>query len=359
MRTKKYNQFTLMILVVLILGLLLPGCTREAEWATEEVQVTLPPPTDTVDTPPTTVPSEDNGGEDAGLPSDVDAVLLIVTGDAPDAGMLAEVNSAAQQAASENNWVVVNQAVFNGETGNVFLQAVVVFPGAGDPASIASTYPQSKVIALNGTADESLPNLVVLNTSGANLKQAAFLAGYTAAMLTENWRIGVISVNDTDQGVELTEGFLNGAYYMCGLCSPTEPPFYEYPQSVSLASSAAPDQWRQAADGLLNEWIGTIYLAPGAGDASLREYLASEGVILLGSEIPAENIRNQWGATFLPSLKQSVYELVTGGQNTGSWVNAGIQLTFINETFLTIGKKDHLNEVISLMENGFISVDSY
>jgi hypothetical protein len=77
----------------------------------------------------------------------------------------------------------------------------------------------------------------VIGTPGDRPDQLGFIAGVIAAMVSPDWRAGVISLSDTIDGRSARTGFLNGVNFFCGLCLPIHPPVYEYPLYFELPSA--------------------------------------------------------------------------------------------------------------------------
>ncbi|MEA2008447.1 MAG: hypothetical protein U9O54_04960, partial [Chloroflexota bacterium] len=116
---------------------------------------------------------------------------------------------------------------------------VVALPPLANLADLASIAPQTKFLAVGFSNLEATDNLGVIVPGNANLGQQGFLAGYIAAMITPDWRVGVISLAEDEAAAAAREGFIAGAIYFCGLCRPEYPPFFEYPLFVELASGAS------------------------------------------------------------------------------------------------------------------------
>ena len=138
------------------------------------------------------------------------------------------------------------------------------------------------------------PNLSVIGSGGERADQQGFLAGYLAAVITPDWRVGVISQPDSPAGMAARNGFANGVVFYCGLCRPAYPPFIQYPIFVDLPPGGDP---QAVVDTLVGNAVKTVYVAPGVGDAALLEALAQAGLQLIGSGAPPQQIASQWVAS--------------------------------------------------------------
>ena len=122
---------------------------------------------------------------------------------------------------------------------------------------------------------------------GDHPDQQGFIAGVIAAMLSNDWRVGVISLSDTVEGHAARTGFLNGVVYFCGLCRPAHPPFYEYPLVYELPSTATSAEWQEAANYMVDHDVLAVYVFPQAGDESMLSILAAGKINIISSGEPS------------------------------------------------------------------------
>jgi hypothetical protein len=120
------------------------------------------------------------------------------------------------------------------ELGNVHI--VVALPPANGLEALAESTPGTQFLAFGVEGVQPASNLSVLNSAAGRPDQLGFLAGYLAAAITEDWRVGVVSEASTAGGKAASLGFRHGVTYFCGLCLPVYPPFPNrgYPVQVDL-----------------------------------------------------------------------------------------------------------------------------
>lgn len=228
-------------------------------------------------------------------------------------------------------------------------------PGLGD---LIESSPEVRFLTVGVEGLESAPNLSMIGAEGARLDQQGFIAGYMAALITPDWRVGVISVADSEAGQLARRSFITGAKFYCGFCSPTYPPFFEYPLYFQLDASADAVEWQAAADFLLQRGVSTFYVVPGAGDDALLGYLAQSGANLIGGETPPENVRENWVATLDFSALEAFYffwpEFVAGVD--GQSVTVPITISDVNSSLLSSGKQRFVEEVLVDVQAGFIEL---
>lgn len=145
----------------------------------------------------------------------------------------------------------------------------------------------------------------VIGRTGPRPDQEAFLAGYSAAVLSNNYRVAVISAEGASPPGSAS-AFIAGARYYCGLCRAAYPPFADYPASVRLnsppdeAGAAGATQQLQEID------IRSVYLAPGLENGPLPAAIAAAEINLLARQRPQGFPQERWLASIRPAPEQAV-----------------------------------------------------
>jgi hypothetical protein len=182
------------------------------------------------------------------------------------------------------------------------LRLVVAYPGTvsgPDLMELAAAAPQVQFLSVDLEGVAPGPNLTAAGP--LRVDQQGFMAGVLAAMLTPDWRIGVISASDSAAGLAARNGFLNGATLFCGLCNPYHGPIVDYPLYIELPAAASSAEWQSAAQALLDKAVETVYLAPGVADPEMLSLLAQNNVRLIGSQPMPAGLQAHWVAAILPS----------------------------------------------------------
>jgi hypothetical protein len=236
------------------------------------------------------------------------------------------------------------------------IKVVVALPPDPGLAELAVAAPQTRFLGIGIPGLEAGNNLTSIDVEAAGADHQGFLAGYIAAITTPEWRVGALTVSDTPAGVAARQGFLNGVVFYCGLCRQTLPPYYTYPMYVELPSGASPEEWQAAAGTLINQAVQTVYLGPGAGDASLAAYLSQAGIHLIGDALPEASVRQNWIATvnsdYLPAVRQAWPDLVAGKE--GLQVLAPLEVIEINPELLSPGRQLRVDEFLADLKAGLI-----
>jgi hypothetical protein len=234
---------------------------------------------------------------------------------------------------------------------------LIAMPGTADVNTLVAAAPNTLFLAVGIRDLETADNLLAIGSEGERPDQNGFMGGYIAAMLTQYWRVGVISIEDTPEGQAARQGFTNGVTYFCGLCRSGVPPFYEYPLFIGLPEGSSDDEWRQVASFLVNRLVETIFVAPGAGGDDLLRYLASSGVKVIGSTAPPEGVADQWITSIrrpdINGLYAQLWPRLLAG-DTGEILPLPIILADSNEANFGLGKQMEANLVLEQVLDDFI-----
>jgi basic membrane lipoprotein Med (substrate-binding protein (PBP1-ABC) superfamily) len=197
---------------------------------------------------------------------------------------------------------------------------VAVSPGT-ELQKLASAAPDTQFLAIaGGSSLEAGKNITLLGGQGARADQLGFLAGYLAATVTQDWRVGVISQADSGSELAAQAAFINGVVFFCGLCRPSYPPFVQYPVYAQLPVGASQAEGQNIVDSLVSQGVETVYVTPSATSEALLGYLAEKGVHIIGSTPPPQAVQDDWVATvttdWTAAVKDAWPDLLkgTGGQ---------------------------------------------
>ncbi|GAB4401046.1 MAG: hypothetical protein OHK0031_19390 [Anaerolineales bacterium] len=236
------------------------------------------------------------------------------------------------------------------------LKIVVALPPAAGLRELAAAAPQAQFLAVNVPDVSAGGNLSTLSAAGIRIDQQAFIAGFIAAITTEDYRSGVITRKDTPESAAIQAAFRAGQEFFCGLCNPYAGPFEEYPLAIEIPADAKPAEYGAYADFLLRKQVSTLFLQPGIDAPELLDYLTIVGAFTIGAQTPAKAYPN-WVVTlqpnYLDALKSVWPQLLTGqgGQNFA----APLTFTDINEEIFTPGKQNLAAQTLRDLNDGFIS----
>src|SRR5262245_34782101 len=127
------------------------------------------------------------------------------------------------------------------------LQIVIAL--APDPgiAALAAAAPNVQFLAINIPEITPAGNISVLGgNSQSNI--AAFLAGYTASLITDDYRIGMMMPRDNADAISAFNAYVNGMRFYCGTCRTIY--FYasSFPQYIDIPVEEDPNNYDAYSD---------------------------------------------------------------------------------------------------------------
>ena len=160
-------------------------------------------------------------------------------------------------------------------------------------------------LAVAPPENANLKGAQVVQAATADLPHRAFLAGYIAAVVTYDWRGGLLA---SENEKTIAAAFEDGGRYFCGLCRPLHPPFLAYPQYALAPAGASAEEWGIAMRRLAQAKVKTLALSP-AALAALSPAALPHNVTLLALEAPPANTTQQFAAAIYPDLAAALENL--------------------------------------------------
>ncbi len=310
-------------------------------------------PDGTTSTPPSTAAATDIPSP---TPTMQSAQVILLAPAGADPGDMLELQNVLGELAAQDGLSFETRTDLAGLEFGPGARLVAAMPPDPGITNLAAANPQVQFLAVSIPGIKAASNLSVIGSEGERPDQQGFLAGYLAAVITKDWRAGVISRGDTVEGKSARLGFTNGVIFYCGLCRPAYPPFVQYPQYVELSEGASQAEQQAAADILIQNAIKTVYVSPGAGDESLLEYLAQAGANLIGSGSPPEKLRSSWVASIRldesSAIRQIWPRLMSGEQ--GIQMSVPLVLADQNPALFSTGRQQLVEKMLVDLLAGFI-----
>jgi len=239
---------------------------------------------------------------------------------------------------------------------NEALRIVTVLAPDPGVSELAAAHPEVQFLGVGIPGLPTTDNLSSIGADGERPDRQGFLAGYTAAVISDDWRIGVISPSDSASGQASRLGFINGAIFYCGLCRPVYPPFIQYPQYAEIPSGAGEAEWQAAADNLIANAVKTVYVYPGIDGEGLLNYLAQAGLNIIGGITPAAGLNDHWVASIQPDLPAALREIWPALMNGegGKSLASPISITNQNEQLFSPGRQGLVKKTLSELTADYI-----
>ena len=290
---RRYFHLGLVLILVLNLGLAACGSPIADDEITPTSGLEPTPVSASTSTPlPTLTPSPER-------------VVLLAPPDANPAYVSSLENLIAELAGEAGlTWEVRSDLSSNDIDAS--LRLVIALPPNPNLESLASTSTEVQFLGVGISGLEPNVNVSLIGPKGFRFDQQGFMAGFIAAMITRDWRVGVIGLSDTQAGRGSLNGFINGAGYFCGTCIPVYPPYLYYPEHISLTQAEIDLSWRLAVDALVQSAVKTVYIPPEASNEPLLVDLVQHGMKIIGGEEPPQEFQSSWVATIRPDPGQAV-----------------------------------------------------
>lgn len=236
------------------------------------------------------------------------------------------------------------------------LQIVIALPPDPGIAALAAAAPNVQFLAINIPGITAGGNVSVLSPSG-QVDIPAFVAGFTAAMISNDYHAGMILPKDNPDAQRAWVAFNNGMSYYCGLCQPFYYLPYSFPQSIEIPSDEDKSHYPAYADILIIEHnVDTIYLYPDIEAQELTDYLGTTGTQSMGTKLPNPK-PGGWVMTIRPDEVKAIQEAwpsLMAGQG-GQTVKSPLGLADVDSDILSPGKQRLVQQVLDGLLNGTIA----
>lgn len=236
------------------------------------------------------------------------------------------------------------------------VRLVVAVPPAAGLADLAAAHPQVQFLAIEIPELAPAPNLSRLAPNGPRPDQQGFVAGYLAAVITSDWRVGVVSLSGDPAGQAARLGFVNGAIFFCGLCRPYFPPYIQYPVTLDLTPGAGEAEQQAVAQNLVQNGVKTVYVYPGIPEAGLLAALSQAGVQWIGGRTAPAGFDAQWvtgvAVDYAGPLRQVWPQLLSG--QGGLSLELPLQLVNPASERFSPGRQHLVEKMIADLVAGFI-----
>lgn len=320
---------------------LLAGCGGQ----TETVPPPLPTETPASALPPTAAPS-------------TPLVILVMPADLPreqyDAYQaliydLAQANGMRFQVL---NTLTVEDVRLEGPS----LRVVIVFPPDPGLSELAAAAPQAQFLAVGIRGVSAGGNISTIGIE-VPIDQQAFLAGYTAAMLADDYRVGMITLRDDPQEAVAIQAFENGYRFYCGLCTQQYPPWYNYPIVIRIPPDERVDYYPAYGEAILDYLVEVTYVYPPVATPDMLDRLATYNMLLISERMPFPALQPNWVMSIearpADALAQAFPALLAG--QGGQIFVTPLALTDVNPDLLTEGKQRLVQQLLEDLQAGYVS----
>ncbi len=232
-------------------------------------------------------------------------------------------------------------------------KAAIFLTVPGNLVDIINANPETQILVLSDTDLQIGSTLTVVRQHPEFL---AFIAGYTAAAVSPNWRAaGLLPGNG--EANELANAFKSGGRYLCGRCGTSTPPFAAYPLTETLPPNSTPVEWHTAVGNILPAGLETLYFSKDAQSPELLQALVSQNIVYMGTSFPGEEMRSRWAATVsmdvVGAIANALPDMLAG--QGGKTIQVGVKLLDVNENFISAGKLRLIEQTNEMLMKGWIN----
>jgi len=239
-------------------------------------------------------------------------------------------------------------------------QIVVVLVPFPDLQALAESAPDTKFLAVGFNDLAPTANLSILHSGGGDYDIQGFIAGYIAALITPDWRVGALSMQENPDALAARDGFRTGVKYYCGLCNPKYSPTginYLYPKYIDLPVDATDSQISANVDFMVDRVVNTYYIVPGVGTPLMYRMLTAyeKNIIGSGSDF-LEEYKDYWVVSLEYDLVGALEEFWPQFMETDSGLEhiSPLLLADINYDLLTEGKVIAVEKILEEVSQGYI-----
>lgn len=241
------------------------------------------------------------------------------------------------------------------------LRIVVALPPDPGIAALAAAAPKVQFLAINIPGITAGKNVSTLATN-SRADIPAFVAGYTAAMISDDYRAGMIMPKDDATAQAAAAAFANGMAYYCGVCGQfllyhdQNGAVVSFPAFVAIPGSDAPTR----LGGWVNFLVGSqkadavyVYPDPKIGVQQLYDALGQTGAQIISMTVPNPKPAG-WVLAIRPDevkAIQSAWPMLLAGQG-GQAVPSPLGLAEVDASFLSPGKERLVQQVLDDLQSG-------
>jgi hypothetical protein len=236
------------------------------------------------------------------------------------------------------------------------LQVVIALPPDPGIVALAAAAPTVQFLAINMSDIPAGGNVSVV---GGNSQSdiAAFLAGYTAALITDDYRIGMMMPRDSADAIRAFNAYASGMTFYCGTCRPFYYLNWTFPQYIDIPADEKKENYDAYSDILMSQFkVRTIYLYPDIATSDLETYIGTTGTLMIGTVTPEQRPAG-WVMTIQPDVIkaiQAAWPQLMSGQG-GLAVQSPLGLSDIDPTLLSPGKQRLVEQMLQDLQSGFVT----
>ena len=244
------------------------------------------------------------------------------------------------------------------------LRIVIALPPDRGVAAMAAAAPDVQFLAI-GIPDVTASGNISTLAGNNQVDVPAFVAGFTAAVISDDFRAGMILPKDNPTARQAALAFANGMAYYCGVC--TSYRLYadanggglRFPQFAEIPTDEKPNLLGGWANWLVgSQKVDAVYVFPDPAleVPQLYDPLGQTGVQIIGTTLPSPRPAG-WVMGIQGDALKAIHaawpELVAG--RGGQSIPSPLGLADVDPIFLTPGKQVVVQKVLDDLQAGRIN----
>lgn len=327
MKNYRYRVFTVFyISIILLLGLAACVPSPTTETAVPVVSSTASPVESETESPPTLTPAETGT-----------KVILLISPDA-DPFIVSQIQESLEDLIADSEFSLEIQ---EGSSLDMLTNAPVVIALGGniDVNNLAASYPEVSFVAIENAGAAPSTNVNVIGDPVNDQRRRAFMAGYLAALISEDYKVAALAPSDASMTDAVLESFVIGMRFFCGICQTKYPPYQRYPQWETLPADSSAETYQPILDNFENNGIEILYVHGDLISPPILTAIADRGTLVIGDRHP-DTIRNNYAGTILSdpaTILESIWQDILDGDN-GHQIPASVVLVDRNPELVSDGR---------------------
>lgn len=236
------------------------------------------------------------------------------------------------------------------------LMIVIVFLTDPGISALAAAAPGVQFLAIGIPGVGAGGNVSVLGDN-SQAEIVGFLSGYTAAMLTDDYRIGFLMPKDNNDAIRMFNSYTNGMKFYCGYCRPFYFLNWSFPQFLEIGAEQDVNDYDAFADILIQQYkVRTIFIHPDIYTQDLVDYIGTTGTSMIGTITPGQRPAG-WIMTIQPdtiTAIQIAWPQLLAGQG-GLTVQSPLGLSDVDPGLLSPGKQRLVQKTLDDLQAGLIA----
>lgn len=281
--------------------------------------------------------------------------------DSSDQSLVANIEAVFIELASKKSYEPEILQINSIQSIDPLVEVVVAIEPIADMDKFIENYPDVEFIVIGIAELSEYNNLSRIQSPSELISEIAFMSGYLSVLVTEDYRVGVLTISNDEIGSLISDSFFIGARYFCGLCNSKFGPVDFYPKLMTVQNTADDQEWKSAIDSLTSKSVTTLFVDPRLLSSDLLNYLSDVQMKLItNKQLSDLYLPDTLVGSFVLDYPEAISEAWTKllDQNSSGMIRPEIKLVDINQALLSEGKERLILETGEKLKQGLLNPHS-